>query len=98
MTSTKKGSVKYRFFHLACHFPNPAPKKGSTVMYLSQSRLRLRNSHPATGSGLLESMVGYVPQMVITQYLDNPHLESPCDAKPENFPAAVLFVDISGTH
>lgn len=44
----------------------------------------------------LFTIMSYVPQMVISHYLDNPGLESPAEAKPESFPAAVLFVDISG--
>lgn len=44
----------------------------------------------------LESIRSYVPRMVIQQYLDNPNLQTPADAKPDSFPAAVLFADISG--
>eukprot|EP01127_Copromyxa_protea_P023362 TRINITY_DN8716_c0_g1_i2.p1 TRINITY_DN8716_c0_g1~~TRINITY_DN8716_c0_g1_i2.p1 ORF type:complete len:600 (+),score=107.33 TRINITY_DN8716_c0_g1_i2:33-1832(+) len=65
--------------------------------HVSQSRLRVRtkvSSDPTAAT--LETMLSYVPQMVISHYLDNPQLESPEEAKPEHFPAAVLFVDISG--
>lgn len=53
---------------------------------------------PTRSASKLKNMLSYVPQMVVSQYLDNPHLESPADAKPENFPASVLFVDISGKY
>jgi hypothetical protein len=54
---------------------------------------RTRNRAPEES---VESFCSYVPRMVIQQYLDNPQFESPADAKPDSFPAAVLFADISG--
>lgn len=69
-----------------------------SMSLFTSSRLRLRAPAAGSATNKLATMLSYVPQMVVTQYLDNPQLESPGDAKPESFPAAVLFVDISGSN
>lgn len=61
----------------------------------SQSIRTLRRAATEPGQDL-QNILSYVPRMAVQQYLDDPSLETAEGAKPESFPAAVLFADISG--